>query len=97
MTEVSKKSRAILGDIDLDVYIGETDVFIRVVAPNEPGLSNWPNIQRFYRWAAANGMDENEIWKEKLSYAKIPLRWFKNLQEDFSIKMLSKRQFYAGE
>lgn len=95
MTTETKK-KGILADIDLLVYIGEQHVFCRVVAPDDPGISNWPNIQRFYRWVAANGMDENEVWKEKLGYAKIPLRWFMNLKDDFSITVLSKRQFFAG-
>lgn len=94
-TESTKKRKGILADIDLDVYIGEQHVFVRVCAPDEEGISNWPSIQKFYRWVAANGMDENEVWRDKLGYAKIPLRWFKSLREDFSTRVIERKAFFA--
>jgi len=43
------KTRKILVDVDLDIYIGERNVFVKVGEPTTAG-ENWPRIQQFYRW-----------------------------------------------
>lgn len=89
------KTKKILVDVDLDIYIGERNVFVKVGEPTTAG-ENWPRIQQFYRWAAAEfGLLPEEIWDTKLSYAVLPLRAFKALKDDFSIRLISKKKFFA--
>lgn len=95
MTESATKKKAILADIDLMVYIGEQHVFVKVGPPDEEGQSNWPRIQAFYRWSAAEGLMPEEIWNEKLGFAVMPLRYFKALRQDFSLEVISKKKFFA--
>ena len=95
MTELLRRKKAILADVDLEVYIGEQHVFVRVAPPAEEGESNWPRIQQFYRWAAALGEMPKDIWDEKLGYAVLPLRYFKALRDDFSIVVVSKKKFFV--
>lgn len=84
----------ILASIDLEVYVAE-EVFVRVIDPKDPTIDNWPNIQRFYRWAAAKlGKLPEDIWNPRLGYAVLSTRHFKVLIEDFSIKVISEKSFF---
>ena len=89
-------TKKILANVDLDVYIGERNVFVKVGEPITTG-ENWPRIQQFYRWAAAEfGFKPDEIWDTKLGYAVLPLRTFKALMDDFSVRVVKKHTFFAA-
>ena len=90
------KTKKILVDVDLNVYIGEKNVFVKVGEPKTTG-ENWPRIQRFYRWAAAEfGLQPDDIWDTKLGYAVLPLRTFRALMADFSVHVVKKHKFFAA-
>lgn len=95
MTTETEKPK-ILAHIDLEVYVSE-DVFVRVIDPKDPTIDNWPDIQRFYRWSAAElGLLPEDIWNPKLGYAVLAKRHFKQLTKDFSIKVISRKAFFSG-
>lgn len=94
MSTKSEK-RKILAGVELEVYVGEDNVFVRVVDPRDPTIDNWPDIQRFYRWASAElGLLPEKIWNPKLGYAVLDNRHFAKLSKAFSISIMSKKDFF---
>jgi len=90
------KTKKILAHVDLNVYIGEQDVFVRVGEPNT-STEHWPLVQQFYRWASAEfGLRPDDIWNTKLGYAVLPLRTFRALMDDFSVRVVKKHTFFAA-
>ena len=95
-TEPTSKEKKILAQVDLEVYPGEENIFVRVLDPRDPTIDNWPDIQRFYRWAASElGKMPEDIWNPRLGYAVLRRRHFKTLTNDFSIKVISRKNFFA--
>jgi len=94
MTTETEKQK-ILANVDLEVYLGEDDVFVRVIDPKDPTIDNWPDIQRFYRWSAAKlGKLPEDIWNPRLGYAVLSKRHFTQLTKDFSVKVISEKAFF---